>query len=304
MNELAVLDKAATMLAAITDLPEVLTIRDKAEAARTYIKASGQGLLAQNHAARIKLLAEKRAGELLKELEIDGKRISSAGGRKRSHDVTVSLSDLGVTKMQSSRYQQVAKLSEKDLRNLADECDKSSKELTQALAIKTATGAHVGHNAGENEWYTPKEYIEAAIEVMGGIDLDPASTDEANAIVGASRFFDEADNGLERKWTGRIWLNPPYAQPLIGLFANKLMQSVRDEYVTQACILVNNATETQWFQSLAEVASAICFPAGRVKFWHPERKSAPLQGQAVLYCGESVRAFVNTFKTFGFVMRR
>jgi hypothetical protein len=38
----------------------------------------------------------------------------------------------------------------------------------------------VSHNSGEQEWNTPVKYIEMAKEVMGGIDLDPASNGDAN----------------------------------------------------------------------------------------------------------------------------
>jgi len=94
-------------------------------------------------------------------------------------------------------------------------------------------------------------------------------------------------------------MNPPYAQPAVDDFSDKLCEEYAAGNVTQACVLVNNATETAWFQRLHELASAICFPRGRVIFWHPERESAPLQGQAVIYLGENAAAFQWAFQAFG-----
>ncbi len=65
------------------------------------------------------------------------------------------------------------------------------------------------HSSESAEWYTPPEVVEAATALMGGIDLDPASTRRANQVVGAEAIFTEADNGFVRTWRGRVFLNPP-----------------------------------------------------------------------------------------------
>lgn len=186
------------------------------------------------------------------------------------------------------------------------QANKKVKETEKKLKNQNREGeknVHVSNNSGENEWYTPEIYIEAARNVMGGIDLDPATSEVANRTVKASTYFTAQDDGLTRDWPiGRIWMNPPYAQPLMGQFAEKMAKEV--ERGSESVVLVNNATETVWFQRMAGVCSAICFPRGRIRFLDPEgNPGAPLQGQAIIYSGPNFEKFQSEFENFGLVVR-
>ena len=194
---------------------------------------------------------------------------------------------------------------------VADLPDEAKAEVVGAepdkmreTAREAVKKAHVAQNSGNNEWYTPAPFIDAARAVMGGFDLDPASSEIANRTVKADQIFTAEDDGLKQEWpVGRIWMNPPYAQPLMGQFADKFASEIRRG--SEGVVLVNNATETAWFQTIAAECSAICFPKTRIKFVDPEGNAsgAPLQGQAIIYCGPSPESFEEAFAGFGLVVR-
>ena len=54
--------------------------------------------------------------------------------------------------------------------------------------------------SGEVEWYTPSDVVEDVREVMGVIDLDPASNDTAQQVVRASIYYTVETNGLAQEW--------------------------------------------------------------------------------------------------------
>lgn len=103
-------------------------IRDQAEAMRTYAKQQSAGLDAQNYAAEIKLRAERKCGELLAAMVLHN-------GDPRSHDVT-RLSDLGISKMQSHRWQMEALVPDEEFHEFVRSTHESSRELTSSRLYK------------------------------------------------------------------------------------------------------------------------------------------------------------------------
>ena len=162
---------------------------------------------------------------------------------------------------------------------------------------------------GDVEWYTPPDILEAACEVLGAIDLDPASSDaqQAQAPVKAANYFTVENSGLDRPWCGRIWLNPPYARGWIDRFVEKMVQSYRSGEMRAGILLTNSATETNWWQMAASGCDALCFRKGRVRFLKlvngslSTGGSSPSHPHTLFYFGPDTTRFVCVFRRFGLV---
>lgn len=154
-----------------------------------------------------------------------------------------------------------------------------------------------------DEWFTPPQWIERARTVLRIIELDPASCAAAQEIVKAMRFFTKADNGLTQEWKGCVWMNPPYSQPLIAQFTDKLCEEWDYGRVTGAIVLTNSATETRWYQALLKRASAICLPSARIHFLRANAKPTnPRLGSTLFYLGNMPDRFAHFFHDAGAIL--
>jgi phage N-6-adenine-methyltransferase len=165
----------------------------------------------------------------------------------------------------------------------------------------------MGGLTGEIEWYTPRQYLDAASKVMGGIFLDPASSKAAQTNVKAEHYFTQSDDGLKQPWASMgVWLNPPYDALTIAAFVDKLIAEYTYGRTHQAIMLTNNATDTLWFHRAWNACAACCFTRGRIRFLKGrdgsmQEKSAPTHGQAFFYFGPDVKAFEREFRLYGFI---
>jgi ParB family chromosome partitioning protein len=157
----------------------------------------------------------------------------------------------------------------------------------------------------DQESFTPSEYVEAARDVMGSIDLDPASCEAAQEVIMAETYFTKEDDGLNQLWHGNVFLNPPYSHPEIKYFVDKLLNEIKNGRVKQAMLLTNNNTDTNFFHDAATIAAALCFTKGRINFLKPDGStSSPTNGQVFYYFGNHKKKFVEIFRGFGILMEK
>lgn len=271
MNHLAVthgtelnVERASAILADCRTTDEAKGVRDQAEAIKVYLRSRRASLEAQNAAAEISLRAERRMGEILRESLQHGR---PKKGADETHLSGVRLADVGLLRKESARAQKLADVGEAEFEARIEAVKAAAEKLTtgkvMSLRVPSAPEAFDG-----DEYGTPGWLIDLERELMGDIDLDPASNPRSQEIVQAKRYYTRAEDALafERDWYGRVHLNPPYSRGAVEEFVAKLLR----EKVEQACVLVNSSTETGWYQSLVETRFPFLLFHRRIGFLGPD----------------------------------
>lgn len=148
-----------------------------------------------------------------------------------------------------------------------------------------------------NEWYTPEHVLDKVREVLGEIELDPASCALANERVKATEYY---TSGLDKEWKGKVFCNPPYSAKLLKQFTTKFDREAVNGNMSEGIILTNSGTDTLWNQSLADYLQV--YTVGRISFLQPDGTTlgSPGRGQCFTYWGPNARKFVEVFCSDGF----
>lgn len=113
---------------------------------------------------------------------------------------------------------------------------------------------------------TPPEAIARVLATLGAIDLDPCSNSMDKPNIPAAAHFDAKKNGLlkTRRWTGRVFMNPPYSTPLA--WVERLVNDFQQGEVDEAIALLPVDSTTKWWDLISGASSAIALPKARLKF--------------------------------------
>ncbi len=200
----AILREGARLLLESKSVAEVKAFRDRAEAVRKYAKDARLGLDLQNQAAAAKLRAERRAGEILAQME------KSHGGRPPKNRLQAAtrsagraaLSELGIEKTQSHRWQRIAAVPEAEFEQYLQRTNAAAREITAAgllreidkspqatKALRRRDGAQSVGKRSQNELLSLPELVDESLHHCRQLAslLEPICSDNAASLGRAER---------------------------------------------------------------------------------------------------------------------
>jgi hypothetical protein len=163
----------------------------------------------------------------------------------------------------------------------------------------TVPPALLSHESTEH--YTPQYILDAVIECMGAIDLDPCSNSQEIPNVPAAKHYTAQDNGLMQPWVGRVFLNPPFGSGVERWFSKLYLERSAGR-TSEAIVLWKSATETSTWKTLTAISCRVCFPSARIRFVRPAgNESGPTFSPTLFYVGDGAERFESAFAGIGAV---
>jgi hypothetical protein len=309
------LSQAGQRLLDARDSGEVLEAKRWAEAALALARVTKAANETHADCLRVITRAEMRmaeeidrgqeTGEVARPTDTLRQNVVVRGADNDAEPATFS--DLGIARQRVAEWRKIRDAGEEAVEQaiqgaLADGRAPTKEDIRRAIESPNVrrSDSQLIQQSLSSEHYTPSQYLHAAREVLGGIDLDPASCVEANKVIGATTFFSADDNGLDKPWSGRVWLNPPYGR-LAGDFAAKFVEEFGAQHITAGIMLVNaHCTDTEWFQPLWD--GLLCFTDHRINFYGDDERSGSTHGSIFVYFGPHNARFTQVFAQFGTVV--
>jgi hypothetical protein len=129
--------------------------------------------------------------------------------------------------------------------------------------------SHQSSKMKNDEWLTPPEIIHA----LGDFDLDPCSP-VARPWPTAHHHYTLEDDGLNKEWHGRVWMNPPFGQEAVKWMKKLSLHG-------NGIALIPARTETRmFFDWVWSSASGILFLRGRPHFHYVDGRRASFNSGA------------------------
>lgn len=167
-----------------------------------------------------------------------------------------------------------------------------------------ATRRRVFLTSESDEWYTPKKLSKMIGEFLGGVDLDPSSTEQANKIIKAKKFYTKNEDALSKRWRARTcYLNPPFGSVGSKSVQNTFLKKLIDHYnkgdIMEGLALIKASVGYRWFKKCYSLP--VCFLYKRLRFRTPSgaKTSMNPHGSCLVYLGPNTAAFSEKFSKKG-----
>jgi len=136
MTQLLKYEKAREALAAAVMFDDVLAIKDLAKQAETYARLAKDNDLIEK-ATEIRVRAERKAGAMLAAAREQGVRAGSGGSLKKESPPS-TLSQIGITNDQSSRWQSLASMTDEHFEAAVATAKDTAGQVTTAFMLREA----------------------------------------------------------------------------------------------------------------------------------------------------------------------